>query len=406
MNKESVLLDKLEKISNILSENYTTNEHVGVLSGISGIALFQFYYAKFTDNDAYADIGVEMISTVIEKINEGYSFPTFCTGIAGAGWTIELLAKEGFVDVDSDELLVDLDEYLSSAIIQMGEKDKFYDFLHGTIGIGFYFFKRYKNTKSEALKKSYKTKLLELVASLKRTAIEEDDTMRWETSLSKETALIGANLSLSHGMASIINFLSRLVSYDDFRDQVMPILQKATQFILKYANDDVSCSSSFPSWVYDGMEKNGQERLAWCYGDLGIGLTLYRVGKVLNDNVITQKGLTTVENSCKRRDLTETRVKDNGLCHGTFGMVQIYNSMYKETKKEIFKETADFWMDQGISMATHKDGYVGYKQWFGGEEEGWRTEMNLLEGIAGIGLSIISYLAPFETEWDECLLIS
>ncbi|WP_299894168.1 lanthionine synthetase C family protein [uncultured Aquimarina sp.] len=406
MNTESILLDKLEKISAILSENYTDNQHVGVLSGISGIALFQFYYAKFTENDAHADVGVDMISTVIEKINQGYSFPTFCTGIAGAGWTIELLDDEGFIDVDCDELLADLDEYLTSAIIQMGEKDKFYDFLHGTIGIGFYFFKRYQNTKSKTLKDAYKAKLLELIASLKRTAIEEDSMLKWETSFSNNTRVIGANLSLSHGMASIVNFLSRLLGYDDFKDEVRPLLEKATQFILSYENTDSSCSSSFPSWIYEGMEKNGQERLAWCYGDLGIGLTLFRVGRALKNDMITEKGMKTVEHSCKRRDLEEAKVKDNGLCHGTFGMVQIYNYMYKETKKEIFRETANFWMEQGIDMAIHKDGYVGYKQWFGGEDQGWRKEINLLEGIAGIGLSIISYLAPFDTKWDECLLIS
>ncbi len=401
-----ILLDKLEKISVILSENYKMNEHVGVLSGISGIALFNFYYSKFTNQESHADIGVEMISSVIEKINEGYSFPTFCTGIAGAGWVIELLEEEEFIDVDSDELLSDLDDYLSSAILQMGEKDKFYDFLHGVIGIGFYFFKRYQRTKSVDLKEYYKVKLLEIVASLKRTAIEENSMMKWESYLVENKEVKGCNLSLSHGMSSIINFLSRLAIYDDFYDEVISIIEKATQFILSNENKDVSCSSFFPSWVYEGKGKNDNERLAWCYGDLGIGLTLWRVGKVLKNDIIIQKGIDTVENSCKRRDLIEAKVKDNGLCHGTFGMVQIYNYMYKETKKVIFKETADYWMEQGLKMAVHEDGYVGYKQWFGGTDEGWRKEINLLEGVAGIGLSIISYLAPFETKWDECLLIS
>ncbi|SEK69613.1 Lanthionine synthetase C-like protein [Aquimarina amphilecti] len=404
-NLKPILLDKLESISTILSENYKNNEHVGVLSGISGIALFQFYYSKFTEKESHADVGVEIISSVIERINEGYSFPTFCTGIAGAGWAIELLDEEGFIDIDSDDLLSDLDDYLSRAIVQMGEKDKFYDFLHGAIGIGFYFFKRYQSTKSLDLKKSYKVKLLEIVASLKRASIEENGMMKWESYLSEEDEIKGFNLSLSHGMASIINFLSRLTVYDDFRDVVLPILEKATQFILSNENKDVSCSSFFPSWIYEGKEKNN-ERLAWCYGDLGIGLTLWRVGNVLGNDMIAQKGLITVENSCKRRDLIETKVKDNGLCHGTFGMVQIYNHMYNETQKAIFKETADYWMEQGLNMAIHEDGYVGYKQWSGGTDEGWRKEMNLLEGVAGIGLSIISYLAPFETKWDECLLIS
>lgn len=406
MNTKSVLLDKLEQISSILSENYKDTEHVGVLSGLSGIALFQFYYAKLLEEESHADIGVEMISLVIEKINDGYSFPTFCTGIAGAGWAIELLKEEEFVDIDSDDLLSDLDDYLSLAIKQMGEEDNFYDFLHGVVGIGFYFFKRYQSTKSSALKKRYKIKLLEIIASLRRTAKKEDDMITWESYLIQKEALKGFNLSLSHGMTSIINFLARLAVYDDFYDEVAPLMQNAIRFILRYENKDLSCSSLFPSWVYEGMDTTTTERLAWCYGDLGIGFTLWRAGKVLQDDIIAQKGVAIIEHSCKRRDLIEAKVKDNGLCHGTFGMVQIYKHMYKETKKTIFKEAADYWMKQGLTMKIHKDGYAGYMQWQGGKNEGWRNETNLLEGIAGIGLSIISYLAPFETKWDECLLIS
>jgi len=373
MNTKSVLLDKLEQISSILSENYKDTEHVGL---------------------------------VIEKINEGYSFPTFCTGIAGAGWAIELLREEDFVDIDSDELLSDLDDYLSLAIKQMGEENNFYDFLHGVIGIGFYFFKRYQSTKSLELKNKYKTKLLEIIASLGRTAKKEDDTITWESYLIQNEELKGFNLSLSHGMTSIINFLARLAVYDDFYEEAAPLMQNAIRFILRNENKDLSCSSLFPSWVYEGMGTANNERLAWCYGDLGIGFTLWRAGKVLQDDVIAQKGIATIENSCKRRDLIEAKVKDNGLCHGTFGMVQIYKHMYKETKKTVFKETADYWMEQGLTMGIHEDGYAGYMQWQGGKNPGWRNETNLLEGIAGIGLSIISYLAPFETKWDECLLIS
>jgi len=221
MNTKSVLLDKLEEISSILSDNYKTTEHVGVLSGLSGISLFQFYYAKLTEEESHADMGVEMISLVIEKINEGYSFPTFCTGIAGAGWAIELLREEEFVDIDSDDLLSGLDDYLSLAIKQMGEEDNFYDFLHGVVGIGFYFFKRYQSTKSLELKNRYKAELLGVIASLRRTAKKEDDTMRWESNLNQSEGLKGFNLSLSHGIASIINFLSRLAMYDDFYDYTL-----------------------------------------------------------------------------------------------------------------------------------------------------------------------------------------
>ena len=29
-----------------------------------------------------------------------------------------------------------------------------------------------------------------------------------------------------------------------------------------------------------------------------------------------------------------------------------------------------------------------------------------IEGIAGIGLTILDYLADYDTNWDECLMIS
>ena len=34
------------------------------------------------------------------------------------------------------------------------------------------------------------------------------------------------------------------------------------------------------------------------------------------------------------------------------------------------------------------------------------NEYNLLDGIAGIGLSLISAISSIEPQWDECLLLS
>jgi len=406
MNQESLLLNKLTEISAVLSKNHEGNKDIGVLSGISGIALFQFYYSRFIDDESYADIGVGIISSIIEKINEGYSFPTFCTGIAGAAWVIELLKEEEFIDIDSDELLSDLDDYLCHAIQEMGEEDNFYDFLHGTLGIGFYFFKRYQKTQSKELKNRYKEELLNIITLLENASQKEGEMIKWQSYLIREENLKGVNLSLSHGMMSIINFLSRLATENVFYDKAENLIKGAVNFVLKQENQDLSCSSWFPSWVYDGMETDSNARLAWCYGDLGIGITLWRAGGVMKNKEIQQKAIAILQHASKRRDLEESKIKDAALCHGAFGVAQIYNHMYKETKEVTFKETADFWLTKGLEMGKHSDGPAGYKQWYGGEEQGWREETNLLEGIAGIGLAMISCLATFDTKWDECLLIS
>ncbi len=406
MNNTSILLEKLHQIEEILSKTKPRGEHIGVLAGASGRALFHFYYAKFMQTEANADMGAEILSSIIEQINEGYTYPTFCTGIAGAAWTIELLREEEMVDIDSDELLSGLDEFLVQSVEQFGKEDNYYDFLHGVMGIGFYFLKRYQNTASDILKKSYKKILLEIISTLDATAIKKGDTAKWEVYLIKEEKLKGYNLSLSHGMMSIINFLSRLAAYKEFYPEVEKLMKDAIHYVLGFEDASISSSSLFPSWVYDGMKVDSSARLGWCYGDLGIGITLWRAGKVLNDDRIEQKGIEILKHSANRRDLTECKIKDSGLCHGAFGVMHVYQYMYKETKEELFKETSDFWMREGLTMAIHQNGQAGYMQWSGGENEGWRNETNLLEGITGIGLAIISYLAPFDTKWDECLLIS
>jgi len=116
--------------------------------------------------------------------------------------------------------------------------------------------------------------------------------------------------------------------------------------------------------------------------------------------------LNVLKKSAIRRDIDEARIVDAGLCHGAYGVMHIYTYMYSETKELLFKETAEYWMQKGLEMDTHVDGHAGYCKWYGGPNSGWSKETNLLEGISGIGLALISYVAPFKTKWDECLMIS
>ncbi len=57
-------------------------------------------------------------------------------------------------------------------------------------------------------------------------------------------------------------------------------------------------------------------------------------------------------------------------------------------------------------MAIFKDGFCGYKKYRAEEHGGWIPEAGLLEGIAGIGLILISIVSDIEPKWDRCLLLS
>ncbi|WP_062055276.1 lanthionine synthetase C family protein [Aquimarina longa] len=405
MDIQLQLRNKLQEISKILDTEDAENNEVGVLSGVSGIALFQFYYSKFLDDDIHADKGVESITKIVEYINDGFSYPTFCVGIAGACWALEILKEEDFVELEDDFLSSDLDPYLLEAMRGAVQEEN-YDFLHGAIGYGYYFLKRYENTTSEKLKKEYALYIEELILALKKSSKNDERGTWWESDLRKEKEIRGCNLSLSHGISSMINFFSRVVKHDDFRDVVQELLEQTVRYVLSCKFKDNSVTSMFPSWVVNDKETTEEtSRLGWCYGDLGIGISLLRAGEVLEDPQLYEEAIIVLKHSTKRRDLEEASIMDAGLCHGAYGILLIYNFLYRKTKETVFKEASDFWAMQALTMATHEQGYAGYMAWRGAKVEEWKKEISLLEGVAGVGLSIISYLAPFDTKWEECLLI-
>ncbi|PKV51613.1 lanthionine synthetase-like protein [Aquimarina sp. MAR_2010_214] len=405
MTIEIQLRNKLKEISEILDAKTEKNKEIGVLSGVSGVALFQFYYSKFLDEDIHADKGAETITKAVEFINDGFTYPTFCTGIAGACWVLEILKEEEFVELDDDFLSSDLDSYLLEAM-RADIKTGNYDFLHGAMGYGYYFLKRYQNVTSEESKTKYKDYLDELIAELKKSSKKNDSGMWWESVLKQKEDITGCNLSLSHGISSMVNFLSRIAEHKEFYDDVREMLEQTVKYILHCRNKDKTLTATFPNWIINEDVVDNNSRLAWCYGDLGIGISIYRAGKILGDTQISDEAIAILKYSTQRRDIEEAGVLDAGLCHGAYGILLIYNYLYKKTNDVAFKEASDFWAQKALDMAIHEQGYAGYMVWRGAEEEKWKNEVSLLEGVAGIGLSIISYLAPFETKWDECLLIS
>jgi len=400
------LENKLSEINTLVTSNYNELKHLGVLAGLSGISLFKFYYSKYLDIDEHADFGVELLSTCIDNLNNNYNFPTFCTGIAGFGWVFDHLEQEEFMDADADVLLPQLDDYLHKMMVMDMNKGN-YDFLHGAIGYAFYFLNRYRNTNSNELKENYKTILLEFVSLLKGLSEEHgDDSLKWLSVTDIEKGTKGYNLSLSHGMSSIVGILTKLNEFDDFKNATSDLLIKGINYIRKFKTTDDKSVSLFPSMIpQDDENINWHSRIAWCYGDLGIGIRFWYASKALKDKALKNEALAILKHAAKRISKEDSMVTDAGICHGSYGNAQIFYRMYKETNDAEFKDASDIWIKHGLSLAIHEDGYAGYKQWRGLDKD-WRPEVSLLEGIAGIGLTIIDQLADFDTNWDECLMIS
>jgi len=84
----------------------------------------------------------------------------------------------------------------------------------------------------------------------------------------------------------------------------------------------------------------------------------------------------------------------------------LHGSVIKISGDTFFRDIAEHCLGGALDTDTHADGDVGYCQWRGGESPGWTNELGLLEGIAGIGMVLISQIATFEIKWDQSLLIA
>lgn len=376
------------------------SENIGLHAGTSGIALFLLYYDRIIlkKNDISPRI-MKILEHNIECINLGRKQHSICNGISGFGWLCEHLLKLEMLDRDDIEFLDDLDPFLHRQMI-IDIKEGNYDFLHGALGVGTYFLSRFDH-------KEIPLYLEELLTELEKSAIHSENSgIKWESVIEHETGKKGYNISLSHGISSIAAFLIRLYKMHFESERVNILLTGSVKYILDQISNEEGCFSCFPSLSKENNNGNYHSRLGWCYGDLGISSVVLQAAFAMKNKEWENVALNVFRHAVNRRDLQANSIFDAGICHGSVGVAYIFKNLYQNTHIQEFSETIDYWMNVTLQMAKYDDGLAGYKAWRTEEYGSPEKSEFLLEGIAGIGLAILSYMNSNELDWDECLMLS
>jgi len=390
---------KLNEISQTLTSDIVPE--IGLLSGIGGqiLTCSELFLHKKISQEWLAHLH----HTLEEQLAKENFIFTHCSGLAGIGWLYEYLSQRKINDYDTNTLLEDFDTCLEKALKNF-MLDNNYDFLHGGVGVALYF------TKRAAKKTALIPVLAQFIEDLEKIAvIQEDGAIKWSSFLGKGYDKWGYNISLSHGMSSIVSILSKLHKIEELnKEKVEILLRGAVQYILAQEIDKEKYDSFFPNFALETMSDIFKSRLAWCYGDLGIASALYQAGKALNEDIWINKALEVLLFAAiHRKNLEDNFVRDAGLCHGAAGIGHIFYRMWWNTRLPEFKDAADYWFQETIKMARFEDGLAGFKalEMPDGKPQ-WVNKYGLLEGVAGIGLALLTYYYEMEPEWDECLLLS
>lgn len=216
---------------------------------------------------------------------------------------------------------------------------------------------------------------------------------------------VGYCLGLAHGVPSVILIALKYLQVYEKDELAHEVLEKSINYLLS-VKTKTERNFFFPNSIINDVASEG--RLAWCYGDLGCALSLLLAGRQLNRPELSDTALKVALSAAERRH--DDSLSDADFCHGTAGIAHIFGRFYNYTGLEEFRLAAEYWFSKTLDLATFEDGLAGYKHYYGlndwQKREKFDVNAGLLEGVAGIGLAMMSGISSREPAWDSCFLLS
>ncbi|MEG0519338.1 MAG: lanthionine synthetase C family protein [Bacteroidales bacterium] len=392
MNKTCTIERKLNEIAQVLFQhidNQCTEDYssMGLYSDKSGIILFLSHYLHNYPNPKFKRTYERYLNNFLKKLtDEPQIVLNYCSGLAGVFATLRMMNDNALIKLDYSNVE---EAYITSmrSWIDNCFSNSNFDFFYGAIGATMYF-------------KDHPQYINDDLLWLEKTAIKDANKYKWSSSLGRDKPN-GYNIGLAHGMSSIIIYLSQIYQSGVLTELNSKLLEGTISYVLSQEIDHSQYGCYFPSQSIENGEPITKSRLGWCYGDLGIAAALWQAGNATKNDLWINKALEGYRFSTKRKNLSDAMVVDAGLCHGTSSIAMMFSYIYRETSEELFKNVRDYWVDQTLNMSRFPDGLAGYKQFIfdGNKQVIWGNSYSLLEGIAGIGLMLLSLL-NFNAEKD------
>ncbi|MFZ6659121.1 lanthionine synthetase C family protein [Undibacterium sp. TJN19] len=392
--------DVLSKIDRYLRDAIQLKSaNISLASGLSGVAFFYSALSmrpNFESADQYLQLLIDQIYTNVSEI-EFVDF-RFFSGLPGIAFSMEILAHlQNPENVENCSINDDIDDVIFNAVKHTSKIEHF-DLISGLVGIGVYALGRTNRVARE--------RIFNLVFdSLMKVSIKTEFGLCWRTepkyqgyeSRNLNPPKGNFNLGLAHGVPGVIALFARAILNGFQSSQLKDSLSDTTNWLL--ANERFGTESSFS--VLSGVTYDA--RSAWCYGDPGVSIAVILSGIALQNDGIIDRGLAIGLRAAKRLG-PSAGVNDHGICHGSSGLVLIFDQLYRISGDEQFRFAADVWRQRIMNAAVSRLDINNFATYLG---DGTTShQIGMLTGISGIGLTLLSNPDEKIADWFNCLLIS
>jgi lantibiotic biosynthesis protein len=422
-NLREKTIEKIEEINLLIKRfidtDHTDDDSISLLTGLPGAALFLYEYAQYDPGkaDEYYEKIAEIIENAFEHIcKTPNAITSYCSGITGTLWLTEYMRRRGVVDLGKEYLSPDMLEYLSQESLAQTLEGNNCDLLHG----GFSFWAFLLECQDFSEKKRF---IQQQLNALNKIAIDTPSGRNWKINgrffgsgvINSETSV---HLSQAHGICAILALLSKTNMNGYYTEETSDNIHRGLKLVESLK---INCSTHlYPARVLNGkaVSIGPFMRLAWCSGDFSVANAYWKAWKATGVKEYEHEALH-IMGFCEQLPIhgigTEaltitdyfntTAVIDAGLCHGCAGIAQIFRRFYWETGNLAYANASDRWTINTLQLDTYADGYAGYKNYRLPHHGGPVAVYGLLDGITGIGLTLLSSLSGKPADWDSVLQI-
>jgi hypothetical protein len=261
------------------------------------------------------------------------------------------------------------------------------------MGVVHYFLTRLPGKKIE----NYLNQILEKFCDM---AVQEPEGTWFKNYFFKTEPIEEINFGLAHGQSGFLILLMQAAEKGIHPARIRELVENGVALLLHYRQEidfEKEQVSFFPTAV-NSINKNKlalSARLAWCYGDLNIIYTLYEAAAFLNKPAWALLADQLAEKTMQRKDFNTTVAGDSHFCHGTIGLAQFYKKLYEIRNLPAYKEAWEYWIMKTLELLPGELENNYYQS----------KENNLLEGLIGVNLGLLSFLSEKELNWSKALLL-
>lgn len=403
-NIETTLKDRIQSHILEMFRDWDTNDeekkkNMGLISGTSGKILCGFYVGRFTASNEITKKAESLLDFCIENLNNQTfqlsNMFSFCNGLAGVCYLLEHLVDQGFVEKEYAEGLEEIETFLYEMGLKSLRVEKS-DFLHGGMGVLYYFLKRIRFPHN-------RERVSKMITAYLENAKIDDKGLRMRNTVLLERKPEEYDLGLAHGLAGHLIIIAEAYQKGIEKETCKHIIEQGLRYFEQSFKDSKTTGyrGMYPVSIIEDIPADDPEnlafydsRLAWCYGDLNYAIMFLKLYEVFGKKELLEKANYIGLEAAKRITPEKSKIKNAFFCHGSAGVSNMFFQLYKKTGDVRYKEASNTLLIDTLSVLDEQLEVI------------LNTSKNcLLNGRAGVILTLLSRHDQKASAWNDLFLL-